>query len=396
MTDPSDAYAPDADVSGGGGDGSGDGDIDGFGDGTTGAGWLAGGQPLRLQGSLMAAVDAWNYFRATQDIDWLADRGYLILKAAADLACGAATCTSSMLSTSTASPTYELSGVAGFDVTVAAGANPAAVVASVVAVLRCATEAAYALGYVPPPLWATVRYGLSLAVLPTSVTAGAPCVYASDSSGGAGASAAAALPEALSILAEPLGSLADSLGVTASALQQNLAFWGAPGKRLSAATPSVDPLEAALGDLVVLQALATLSQSAVATRFAFATALAAALDAHSDWAAGGIGGWGNLRPADGPAAAPNDLGLSAALLTAFLQGLAGAYVQGGYTPTQYVYATLGVNTASSAVLPDGWDRLTVYGLGPALQDVVLLNGSVVAPGGSTAGLVPWTIGALSL
>ena len=114
------------------------------------------------------------------------------------------------------------------------------------------------------------------------------------------------------------------------------------------------------------------------------TSLETVLSTHVD-----LAGFGNIRPAQGPTAAANDLGLSALFVLTFLQGLGGSVVSGGYSSGQLVYAPLGIATAAGAVLPSGWERLVLYGIGPQQIDTVLLNGSIGASGG-VGTFVPWS------
>lgn len=372
----------------------------------------AAGLPVRLHATSMAAVSAWNYFRVTQDGEWLAKRGYPILKAAADLL--SAYC---VLPDPVGSPNaYRLPATVGVDVQRPPNTDPAYEVAAVVAAMRGAIEAAYQLGFAPPQAWSAVRYGLALPTVP-----GSPLVLASDGGGPtpigypavAGSVAAqSALPagsgplaiaEPLLVFAEPVASLADALALNPGALPTNLAYWSSAAQRSSsAAFAASPPLTLAIGDLVVLNATAQAAQLGgsvgVAQAASFQTQLDSILDRHSDLGpaqlGGSGGGWGNLRPDGGPAAAPNDLGLSSLVLLSFVQGLAGALIQGGITQAQFVYSSLGINTATTSCLPTGWASITVHGLGPARVDVVLLN-NLGGDGGAGASYTSWSVSALT-
>jgi hypothetical protein len=343
---------------------------------------------IRVYGTLMAAVDAWNYFRVTKDVDWLADRGWVIIRAAADLVCSMVApmvypSTPVILSQTPAIPAAGSTcvGVVGMDVSRTPTTNPAAVVAAAVAVMRATVEASYALGYNSPhvPLWNAIRYGLIL----STATGGGNSIVASDATtNGLGP---LAIPEPLVALTEPLASLSSSLTNT-TLFANNVNYWTDASNRYTTTGTNASPRDVAIGDLVSLQAIAKLSQSTISYAATFSTALTSALASHGDMTTG----FGNLRPAGGPSAAPNDLTLSALLILAFVQGLGGATVLGGYTSGQLTYSPLGVGTSASAVLPTSWERLVLYGIGPQQIDVVLLNGSVGATGG-TGSFVPWTV-----
>lgn len=354
---------------------------------SAGSAWQTTPVAIRVYGTLMTAVDAWNYFRVSKDVDWLADRGWVILKAAADLVCSMAAplvqpTTPTILSQT---PSIPLSGstcvgVVGMDVSRSPATNPAAVVAAAVAVLRGAVEASYALGYSAPQvsLWNAVRYGLVL----TTVSASGMQIVASDAStSGLGP---LAIPEPLIALMEPLASLSSSLTNTTTLLN-NAVYWTNASNRYMTAGSNASPRDVAIGDLVSLQAIARLSQSTSSYAATFLSSLNSILTSHVD-----LSGFGNIRPAGGPTAAPNDLGMSALFVLAFLQGLGGGTVSGGYTSGQLTYAPLGITTSASAVLPSGWERLVFYGIGPQQVDAVLLNGSTGASGG-TGTFVPWSV-----
>lgn len=372
--------------------------------------WQLAGAPggPRLHATSMAAISAWNYFRATQDGQWLAARGYPILKAAADAL--AAYC----VRPDPNAIAFRLPASVGLDVMRPSKTDPVLEVAAIVAVMRCATEAAYQLGVVPPALWTAVRYGLALPKLAAAVAA-SPNVLASDAGGptpigfpnvpGSVAQQAAlapggervAVPEALLAFAEPVASLADALNLNPGTLPQNLAYWG------EVVRTGASPFLGALGDAVVLNATAQAAQLGdQATRAAKAAAFLARLDAfldrHSDLgpsSSGGNGsGWGNVRPGGGGPESSNDLGLSSALTLAFVQGLAGVHLQGGITQAQFVYSSLGVNAATTSCLPETWSSISIMGLGADKVDVVLLNNRGGGRGAGTS-YTGWSVPALT-
>ena len=375
--------------------------------------WQLGGGSVstRLHATSMAAISAWNYYRATQDGDWLSSRGYPILKAAADMLSAYCVCPDPTNRNSV----YRLPAAVGLDVTRPADTDPSLEVAAVVAAMRCATEAAYQLGFAPPEIWTAVRYGLSVSKI--SVTSN---IVASDAGGPtpigfpmvAGTIAAQAglasgagplvVAEPLLVFAEPVASLADALNLNPGLLSQNLAYWGNTANRVTSSL--VSPIQIAIGDLVILLATAQAAQlggqAGAAQASAFLGRLNDFIDRHSDLgpssSGGNGGGWGNLRPASGPPAAPNDLGLSCLLLLVFVQSLAGAQLQGGVTQAQFIYSSLGVNAATTSCLPPSWNSITVHGLGPARVDVVLLNN--LGGGGARGGAqyASWSVSALTL
>ena len=71
-------------------------------------------------------------------------------------------------------------------------------------------------------------------------------------------------------------------------------------------------------------------------------------------------------------------------------------VQGGYTQARYLYASLGINARTNAVLPRAWERLTLSGLGAAQgTDLVMLNVASETAPASGSQLSPWRHNALT-
>lgn len=301
-----------------------------------------GAPSLRATSEL--AIDTWNYFRVSGDTAWLSDTGISILRSTADYI-------------SDPRHTWPVPSLA-------------VDVAAAIAALRCATEACYALSQSPRDAWSTARYALAaqLAVGPAlSLPAGV-----------IGGTGSASTPEPLQVLAQPLLTLADDTGVTLSQLSANLAYWGSTSRSVA-------------GDMVLLQSRAQAAQQTgtYADAAAFEQDLVAVLQRCDD-----SSGWGNLS--NGGSGVPNNPSLSAQLVAAVIQGLAGAMVQGGYTQGGNEYASTGINAASSAALPESWERLLINGLG-SKGDVVMLNAASETGMTSTGSqLSPWRFNSLLL
>jgi len=356
---------------------------------SAGKSWRTGPKPVAAHATSTTAVDAWNYFRATRDLDWLRTRGYALLSSAAEALCGLAVCPDP----DTDPSAFRLPGVAALlphGYTSSQTVDRTLAVVAAAACLKAATEAAFALGLTPPERWTTVRFGMTIFRLP----GGQLAAEASPSAGGA-----LPVPEPVIALSDPLMSFVGSdLGLSVLSVPTNLAFWINADNRL-VAPETTSPYARVFSDLALLQASAQAASLNPSKIGEFQEALDGALQQHCDAGNGYSGGsWGNLRPAGGPTAAPNDLGLSAQLLLAFLQGLCGLRLQGGYTAVGDQYATPGLNASASAPLPTGWDRITISGFGlDQATDLVLLNrATLVNPSGGQGVFVPWSTEALTL
>ncbi len=336
----------------------------------------------RMFGTLMTGINAWNYFRVSHDRAWLVETGYGMLEACADM----------VASLVASSPDGQrLVGAASIVDASASDTmivDEALCVAASAAVMRAAFEASYLLGYEPSASWTAARYALSL---PTMVVSGSGARVIARCEGDSDA-----LPPELplAVLNEPVGTLAESeLAVNiAGNIVVNQATWSALASAAEdeGRTWGDDAMQATR-KLIRLQALARAMQVDASLSSSFLAELDAFLDAHMD-----TGGFGGLMM-------PNDLGVSARLMLVFLCGLGGATVCGGVGESGSVYASFGVNLASSAVLPVTWDRMQVYGLGPSRIDAILLNRSLYGGGGVGGGspygssnLVYWSTDSLIL
>jgi hypothetical protein len=336
--------------------------------------------PLRIFNTALVAVNAWNYYRVTMDRDWLADRGYAVLRAVADLVASAA-------EPDAAEPAaFRIRGAVAMDDRDAPSVDNALTVACARLALQAATEAAYELGYPPKAAWREVRSGLRLpfgfppgASAPILLRARAP-----DPPPGP-----VRVLEPLLVLSPWLGAPSGDLdldtgGADVNALlRDNFAHW------LAAAAASPEAVRSPVNAALRVQAIAQGSQVAPVDLPPddVASALDAFLAAHSD------AGWGNLTTL-GSRSRVNDLNLSAALVLAVLQGIAGVRVVGGVTETRFYYAEMGlVLGGGSAAMPSTWERLIVKGLGPSQLDYVVLNSVLypdASPGGGAGNTVPWS------
>jgi hypothetical protein len=337
----------------------------------------------RMFGTLMTGINAWNYFRVSHDRAWLVETGYGMLEACADMVA------SLVASSPDGQRLVGAASIADASASDTIVVDEALCVAASAAVMRAAFEASYLLGYEPSASWTAARYALSLPMMVVSGGSGARVIARCE-----GDSDALPPELPLAVLNEPLGTLAESeLAVNIAAnIVVNQATWSALASAADdAGLTWGDDVMQATRKLIRLQALARAMQVDASLSSSFLAELDAFLDAHMD-----AGGFGGLMM-------PNDLGVSARLLLVFLCGLGGATVCGGVGESGSVYASFGVNLASSAVLPATWDRMQVHGLGPSRIDAILLNRSLYGGGGMGGGspygssnLVYWSTDSLIL
>ena len=350
---------------------------------------------LRIATTAFAAIHVWDYYRVSQDLDWLQGSGYPLLRDAADAIVSAAQPRAG------GAPGVTLAATVGLDESAAPAADNALTVAACIVALRCACEASYQLGLPAKAAWRNTRVGLRVPFAPSPPAPGADIVLRdADSS----SLVTSDLLEPLLLLSPLLsGGAFGSTALTgfsardAGTLQRNMLYWAAhAGGATGGTTGATNAL--LLTQVAAQYAQVVSSSAASAAALEFDAALTVALDTCFDDA-----GWGGLC-AKGPAAGPPDLGLSAALLLVMLYGLAGVAVTGGVSENRYKYAPLGVTIANSAVLPAAWLRLMVTGLAPLRADYPVVNQLLLTGGGGSSGgggaldpasLVPWSTNTLS-
>lgn len=344
---------------------------------TTAAPTAASSSSVRMLGTMMSGINAWNYFRVSQDRAWLMETGYGLLEECANLVASIVNEEGHIVNATSLADSLE-------DVEVV---DEALCVAASAAVMRAAFEASYLLGYRPPAAWATARYALALPMSGAVISKGL--------SGGGGVP-----PEVpLAVLCEPVGSLVESelaVNVAGSILANQEAWAEEAAEAADAGVTWGDDVTEASRELIQLHAVAKAMQVRASLSASFFGALESFLDAHCDFGTG----FGSLVQTQSNM--PNDLGMSARFLMVFLSGLAGATVCGGVGESGSVYASFGVNLGASAVLPDAWDRLLIRGLGSSKIDAILLNRSLYYSGGGGVGsggsnnLVYWSTDSLIL
>jgi hypothetical protein len=322
--------------------------------------------PLRVFNTAMVAINAWNYYRVSQDRDWLRERGYALLKGIADMIVSAATPDAANVAA------YHIVGALGFQDGDGPATDNSLTVASAVLALRSAIEASYEMGVYPKPAWLAVRYGLAVPMSELYVVR--RDATPADGNG---------------LACEPLLTLGPMLREAAFStdtgrplnvvLTRNVARWA----------PDSDADGTAVPLIIAAQAYAQLAQYTPARVSDFAAKTIQFLDATE-----GGGQWRNLR---GDSRGPhNDVSRSAMLILAIVQGVGGATVHGGVTETQFYYASLGVTVPPTSALPLTWERLHLKGLGPNRHDYTVVNSILFpTPPLLQSQVTPWSVDSLT-
>jgi hypothetical protein len=282
--------------------------------------------------SALVAAAAWDYFRATQDRDWLLSKGYPILSSIADYV---------------ASHADLSNGVASFpDVLDANGelvTNPCFTNYVSRMALKAAIEAGYELRYRVPTLWTDVLTGTRIDF------------YAPPDAEVLKNSASALLSHHLRIL-EPLFLLHPHY-------VQDFLLYDVP-RSISTDHDTIlanynhyaTRMSPGYGDnpfntLLRMSALANINRTTGTYNVTIESLIRKAIDD------GSRDVWGSL--AADPRAPYNDLSLSALLVLSLATGCAGLHVSGGVSQSGFYYAPMGVRARPTSYLPDYWQSIAV-------------------------------------
>ena len=325
--------------------------------------------PLRLFNTALVGVNAWNYYRISQDRDWLRERGYAILRGVADLICSAAV-------PDPANPAaYHLWAAVGFDDAADPGAvcDNALTVGTAILALQAAVEASYETNVFAKAQWSAVKYGL--AVPKIGGPGGSEVIAAALAGMGATMTTLETLLLTTPLLAEAAFG-PDSGANLSSALVANVDYW---------APRTSDPAQPA-NQRLVAQANAQAAQVFPSRISAFADGVTSFLGDRQSGAFGNLVGRGDW----------NDVGLSAMLVLAILQGLGGVQAVGGISDTQFYYTPLALNVGSASTLPVTWERLRISGVGTGALNYVVTNQLLFpTPPLTTSLIAPWSVETLT-
>ena len=307
--------------------------------------------------SCLVALGAWSYFLATQDMEWLAAKGYSILSAVADMLVSAAQVTEASAA-APGLPTATFGNAAVLDLAGDAVTDGVLTVFLARQALRAAAEATYALRYPTRQSWVKLYAALRVDLLQ---------IPANGATGAAGALVSVPKPHADFAAA---GAPNPPHSVGAPRLLDSLvalgAYWNDPYSQVPQDAPSLAAADrffsalltvsdAGLGaNLLTRVGVRARSESAEPAGTSAVGSAAPGVESTLALILSAIRGqradvWG----------APN-LAFSAQFILVFLTGIAGVRVEGGFNPSGTTYRPLGIRASkASSHFPKSWSSVRV-------------------------------------
>jgi hypothetical protein len=376
--------------------------------------------PANIFNTPLVSISVWNYYRASHDLDWLANKGYTMMREVADYIVSIAKLVDSSTSTawtSTLSSQLMLtsSSVLSNLVTSSLQMSPTSMYYTIPNVngpagrrgnsnaftnylcalaLRFTIEASYELQLSIKPAWTTVLSGM---VIPQT-SSGIPKVddvdaITSTTPTNTTTTTAAAVP-----IAEPLIILLpyfdsyyfllnrefhanDGANLIHAALE-----YYSTGDRI---TDPDHPYNLLTRAILLARVAQSLPQDTSSSSLAeYETLLYRFLDLYScELAFGSL----NRQPASGTTA--NDVTMSAMLLLMLLMGPVGYRIRGGVSDTRWYYEDIQVTRNSVARMPMSWKQISVYGFGSAAyaNNTLSNNTSGFSGGAGFMGTLPSSV-----
>lgn len=306
---------------------------------------------LTMFNSAYVAINAWNYYRTTQDKDWLSRTGFPIIRGVADFLCTLVVEESGEL---------KIKNVVGLGLRESTE-NNAFSVNLVRLTLKYAIEASYELNTPVSTSWFTYMDGLTVPTYTSSLTDVVKYDGAANS------------PETLELnILEPLALLIPQYSSEfflaeysrlSDTLERNLVFYGDKASEAYANHPYN------MGLLAMMQA--RVMQTNTYYLSLFDNALLAYVSAMA-W-----GAWHNFKVFGTDEAPYFDLTSGAIFLYVVLHGVAGLRVQGGVSESQFYYEELKVTNDMVANMPAHWREIQVIKTGNNVAVTTRIMNNVV-------------------
>jgi len=318
--------------------------------------------PLYVFNTAMISVSAWSYYRVTRDLDWLARKGFEILKGNADFFV-------SMLTLGTDGK-YHIKNVMTMNNTVASD-NVVTNYFAYEAILF-AIQATYELNYFVDSNWTTVVNNIALSVATSVVDNNTTYLNVLLDDESYGPDPTTGISPSLNVI-EPLVVLMPyysrdffsfSSNYNLETIKTNLLFYlGKINTKYS---------ENAINKLIVACMQATVAQreSAYNDKVAAATGFGNTIQ--------GVIGTSVLKPwntfTNSLYSTPyNDISISSLFLFTLLTSVGGLRVTGGITPMRFYYEDFGIAQNTSNVMPVTWKLINITGVGPTQTAYNLVN-----------------------
>lgn len=309
--------------------------------------------PSSVFNSALIAISAWNYYRVTQDDEWLASTGYPILKQVADFF-------ASKVEVDDDCGAMHLTNVSGLDPLNPLYNDAAMTNYMVRLAVKYTIESSYQVNAFVKDIWLQIFYTLPVPTFPSL-----PGVIAPDAESTV-TSTQGVLETLLPLI--PYYSFIFykvDLNLILTAPAANLAHWEAYTDPTFASYPPNMLMRALLHAQCAW--LSTVPTDQAAHLATLTTLLSSVLSSNTTPI------WGNLLGANADSRSYNDITLSALFVLVFVMGVAGVNIHGGVAETRFYYETFRIDGLHCSVMPTTWRSVSVTGLGALGKTVQAVN-----------------------
>jgi hypothetical protein len=300
--------------------------------------------PLHVFNNALIAINVWNYYRVTFDKEWLANKGYQMMKNIADFIV-------SMI-TIDEEGKYNIYNVAGMSERISL--NPAMTTYMFKLAMKYIIEASYELNFAPKKAWTDSYLNLDIVTLLAEGECG---VIAYDDEYNAENldildHLIILFPYYSSLFFDPNKPCRD-----AQSLLTNLEYYISriSNKYLS------DPLN----NMIISMLYGVVMQTDITKVSTFYTSLVKVFQENIREV------WGHFNRVD--AQQGNDITLNALFVMMFLNGIGGLRIEGGVTESKFYYEEFGIKGKYFANMPNTWKNIRLKGIGASQELYNVVN-----------------------
>jgi protein-glucosylgalactosylhydroxylysine glucosidase len=289
--------------------------------------------PLHVFNNAVIAINVWNFYRVSLDMEWLSNKGYIMMKNVADFICSIITIDDV--------GNYNIYNVAGMSERISL--NPALTIYLFKLALKYIIEASYELNFIPKQTWKNAFLNLDI-----TTNTGVPCglIAYDDQYDGEDLDVldhlTILLPYYSSMFFNPNKPCRDTQSILT-----NVQYYK---DRLSTSFEK-DPMN----NLILANLYASVIQSDVTQIDNFYLALLKSLNenARDIW-----GFFNRISETQG-----NDVSLNALFIMMFLTGIGGLQIKGGVSEAKFYYEEFKVQGRYYANMPNTWKNIRLKGIG---------------------------------
>jgi len=307
--------------------------------------------PLHIFNNALIAINTWNYYRITLDKEWLANKGYSMMRNIADFL--------SSVVTIDENGEYNITNVAGMSERISS--NHAFTIYAAKLALKYTIEASYELSFIAKAAWTDSYLNLDISTL-----SGNNCAVIMYDDAYAGEDVD--VLDNLLILTPYFSSLFFNPNLPcrdSNAINQNLTYFA---DRVTTGYEND-----ALNNLIFASLKASASQTNSAYLTQFYETLVETLDENTTEL------WGYFSRTADKTKDGNNVSLSAFFVMMFMTCLGGLKIQGGVAASKFYYEEFGIRGTYYANMPNTWKNIKFKGVGPNQELFNVINTVAYTP-----------------